>query len=411
MSFDTIEKDFKKYDIASDEIQNLRLHLKLASILHDIGHPPFSHLGEKFLDKEEIYQEILKYNDILDIEKTFKDKDNKIVGKEHELLSCFVILRKFLKILFEIDKDIDLEFIFRCIIGNLYSDEKLWQRNICINILNSDSIDVDKLDYLMRDNHMTGEIAPKMDIKRLLACLSIKDKKMKYIAKAIPAVQSVVDSRDLLYLWVYHHHISIYTDYVVGQILTKCMDLFENKRGLFAEELDRKTFFSPQAISDSLITDDDVYAQLRKVYVLALDSKADDFNAKAIVQIFERKFLKTLWKTIYEYKDFENSLIEQKIISSYEKLKELISDKNKINIIRKNMAEKLNLSEAEIFIITKYNKFYNTNTETPIYLDLHGNDRKLAELLPQKNYDKFQELAFFVFVPENKKQEAKKKFL
>lgn len=66
-----LEKDFKKYDIASDEIQNLRLHLKLASILHDIGHPPFSqHLGEKFLDKEEIYQEILKYNDILDIEKT-----------------------------------------------------------------------------------------------------------------------------------------------------------------------------------------------------------------------------------------------------------------------------------------------------------------------------------------------------
>lgn len=97
---------------------------------------------------------------------------------------------------------------------------QLEKKNICVKILNSDSIDVDKLDYLMRDNHMTGEIAPKMDIKRFLACLTISDnKKLEYVAKAIPAVQTVVDSRDLLYLWVYHHHISIYTDFVTGKIL------------------------------------------------------------------------------------------------------------------------------------------------------------------------------------------------
>ena len=67
---------------------------------------------------------------------------------------------------------------------------------------------------------MTGEIAPKMDIKRLLACLTItENKELKYVAKAIPAVQTVVDSRDILYLWVYHHHISIYTDYIIGRIL------------------------------------------------------------------------------------------------------------------------------------------------------------------------------------------------
>ena len=46
---------------------------------------------------------------------------------------------------------------------------------------------------------MTGEIAPKMDIKRLLACLTItENKELKYVAKAIPAVQTVVDSRDIL---------------------------------------------------------------------------------------------------------------------------------------------------------------------------------------------------------------------
>jgi len=52
-------------------------------------------------------------------------------------------------------------FSCRCIIGNTYPDSENWDKNICVRIISSDSIDVDKLDYLTRDNHMTGEIALK----------------------------------------------------------------------------------------------------------------------------------------------------------------------------------------------------------------------------------------------------------
>ncbi|EGQ76729.1 dGTP triphosphohydrolase, partial [Fusobacterium animalis ATCC 51191] len=178
---------------------------------------------------------------------------------------------------------------------------------------------------------MTGEIAPKMDIKRLLACLTItENKELKYIAKAIPAVQTVVDSRDLLYLWVYQHHISIYTDYVIGRILKRCMNLYDKHRGQALEEMNREEYFSPKAITDYLVTDDDVYSHLRKIYVLSLKGKTDEFNTITIKQIFERDFLKPLWKTIYEYKDFEKNLVDKKIIKSYDELEDIL--RNKMNI-------------------------------------------------------------------------------
>lgn len=405
--FDVLEDDFKKNGLKKEDTEYLRLHLKLASLMHDVGHPPFSHLGEKFLDKNEIFKNIREYSDLVNINETFLDKTGKIVGKEHELLSCYCILRNFFSILKKIKNDIDISFICRCIIGNLYLEDENWHKNICIRILNSDSIDVDKLDYLMRDNHMTGEIAPKMDIKRLLSCLTIFGRKLKFIAKAIPAVQSVVDSRDLLYLWVYHHHISIYTDYVTGKIIKKCMELYENEEGKYTEELDRSLFFSPKAITDFLISDDDVYSHLRKVYVNSLTKKSHKFNEISIKQLFERKFLSSLWKTIYEYKDFENYLINNSIIKSYDDLSLILKNENIVEKITENLRSKLNLQEGEIFIVTKYNKFYNSNKEAPIYLLLNGEDRKLSDLLPQKNFEKFHTMSFFVYVPKLCKEKAK----
>ena len=269
-------------------------------------------------------------------------------------------------------------------------------------------IDVDKLDYLTRDNHMTGEIAPKMDIKRLLACLTItENKELKYVAKAIPAVQTVVDSRDILYLWVYHHHISIYTDYIIGRILKRCMTLYDEHRGQALEEMNREEYFSPKAITDYLITDDDIYSYLRKIYVLSLERKTDDFNTITIKQIFERDFLKPLWKTIYEYKDFEKNLVDKKIIKSYDELEDILRNEKSIEDITNTLLKKLNLKEGEVFIITKYNKFYNSNKEAPISLLLNGEERKLSDLLPQKEFGKFHTMAFFVFAPKKYKEEAK----
>ncbi len=71
----------------------------------------------------------------------------------------------------------------------------------------------------------------------------------------------------------------------------------------------------------------------------------DDFNTITIKQIFERDFLKSLWKTIYEYKDFEKNLVDKKIIKSYDELEDILRNEKNIEDIINTLLKKLNLKE------------------------------------------------------------------
>lgn len=188
--FEVLEKDFRKYGLIEDRIFYLRLYIKLVGFLYDVGYLLFFYLGEKFLDKNEIIVCIKnEYFYLVDVDKIFYN-NGRLIGKEYEFLFCYCILRKFYKILKEeIDKNIDVVFICRCIIGNIYFDFENWDKNICVRIISLDLIDVDKLDYLIRDNYMIGEIVFKMDIKRLFVCfIIIENKELKYVVKVILVV-------------------------------------------------------------------------------------------------------------------------------------------------------------------------------------------------------------------------------
>lgn len=398
--WDTLLPFLRERGKREEEIFLLKEQLRFAALLHDVGHPAFSHLGEKFLEKEEICQAICEVlPNRYSMEETFYHK-GVLKGSPHELMSCYCILTKFKE---NLEENLQLDFLCRMIIGNTYPQKEKWAENICIQILNSSSIDVDKLDYLMRDNHMTGEIAPFMDVERLLASLALdEENRLCFVAKAIPAVQSVVDSRDSLYLWVYHHHISIYTDFLLGEMLKTSID---------RKHMKREDFFSPQAIAEDLIADDDVYAHLRTLYCQEKKEKRDPYLHSLSIQFFERRFLKSLWKTIYEYHDREMEWIKAGIIVDIKDLNEVLRNENCMNQLAENVRKEVNLEEGEIFFVSQHHKFYHSVQKTPIELVLKGEKRKLSELLPQKNFEKFHQLSFFFYVREDKKQEAYDSFL
>ena len=245
----------KKEKVISDQ---LIFNTCIAALLHDVGHCPFSHMGEGEFNQMQVQNKMLEvlmeYSSVfIDIPESFEKlldsfKDNKEtnLGCVHEQLSCIVIMKNYYEILstvrFESKEDnkvisIDFEFLIRCIIGMEYDVNTVEEFNkykVCnamIRLINSSIFDMDKLDYIMRDSHFTGIGTPKIDTKRLFRNMYFDDKySIFFTSKAVPSLQNMIDARDGLYMYVYNHHAVVFSDflntYIVRRI-THCMELLD----------------------------------------------------------------------------------------------------------------------------------------------------------------------------------------
>ena len=154
----------------------------LACLLHDVGHAPFSHTGEGFYlpepkdDKQTkdftIIHEQLKnaVNDEVFSSEIPETKSE--IANPHEIMSAIIGLMQY-PTLFNNSKE--KSFFARAIVGYRYKTVSLESDilNSLIDLLNSKFIDVDKLDYLMRDAYMTGFESINIDYIRLLKSLQI----------------------------------------------------------------------------------------------------------------------------------------------------------------------------------------------------------------------------------------------
>ena len=128
----------------------------LACLLHDVGHAPFSHTGEKLYLEENgdlsytyIHQTL---SDEVGTDSFRKDiPSGSGNAAPHEIMSAIVGLKAFPKY---ISSPEDKEFFARCITGYQYTqnDKESCLKNCFISLLNSKVIDVDKLDYLIRED-------------------------------------------------------------------------------------------------------------------------------------------------------------------------------------------------------------------------------------------------------------------
>ena len=156
----------------------------IACLLHDCGHAPFSHTLEFYYEhfaspSLPLKDKLLRYLS----SKEFKNDFN-TQGTQHERMSALVVCAEFnsdiknlldkYKLNIDDDKD-DVEFIARMIIGCKYQNKtKANQiKNCLIDLLNSKSIDVDKLDYIIRDSKLSGIDNMSVDVDRLLNSLTI----------------------------------------------------------------------------------------------------------------------------------------------------------------------------------------------------------------------------------------------
>ena len=250
---DNFRKKHGPCELSEEKERNIKDIFLKACLLHDIGHSPFSHTGEYFYLDEKVNNDddrsspklIADLKKLLDDQEFINDieKQQFCDPKPHEYMSAYLGLKNFSRFF----KSEDASFFVRCIIGLQYyccKDVEKQLKNACIELLNSSTIDVDKLDYLIRDIYMTGFNSINIDYERLLAGVSINELEegiqnniistknnagtnitttrhifVAFKKAAISVLENVILANDLERQWIQSHPVVLYGAFLLRVII------------------------------------------------------------------------------------------------------------------------------------------------------------------------------------------------
>ena len=171
----------KGVEITEDEEQGA----KIAILLHDVGHGPFSHALESLLVKN--------------------------LG--HETLSMMIMEELNMEMQGKLQTAID---IFK----NSYPKKFLHQ-------LISGQLDVDRMDYLTRDSFFSGVIEGMIGCDRIIKMLTVHQGELMVEEKGIYTIEEFLVSRRLMYWQVYQHKTVLSAEMTLVKILERANWLFQ----------------------------------------------------------------------------------------------------------------------------------------------------------------------------------------
>jgi len=236
-----------------------RSKIRLAALLHDLGHGPFSHLFEHALQR---------WNG----------------NFSHETVTRWII---------EEDPDISSTLgtrLSRLVLDVLPSNPGKCSDTVCADIISS-GLDADKLDYLRRDSYHVGVAYGSFDLERILHTVDVTPdgQNLCIQEKGKDAIENYRLGRYLMHAQVYEHHARIIAD----QMFLRAVEL-----ALSSNILDRSTLTKlysrsgPHAHRRFLqyyhgLTDDSVYSMILRRKA----SKAASFlNSVRERRLFKRAY-------------------------------------------------------------------------------------------------------------------------
>ena len=370
IAYETIYRSIAQ-NVKGNVLKNLDRYKEiflLACLLHDVGHAPFSHTGEDYyLNLQEKgnarYGELHKM--LIDAvgNSQFKtDVKSREMGfepaKPHEIMSAIVALRQFSE-LFRDDKE--RSFFARCITGYCYSklnkNQDIW--NCLIQLLNADVIDVDKLDYLIRDAYITGFDTVQIDYTRLLGAICLwKDEenepwRLVFHKSALSVIQNVVFAHDAERHWIQNHPVVQYEGFILNHAIEQVNRHFStaNHRLFSYETLTKEGNQLSEHIHISLLADDDLIYLIKNV--CSDETTEEYFN--------RRKRRHPIWKSEAEYRSLfycrtgENSDITNYIEKEIDDLSQYV-----INITGKDTINESTLDACKEQITELENRLEST---------------------------------------------------
>ncbi|MCD6189628.1 MAG: HD domain-containing protein [Thermococcus sp.] len=169
-------------EVELDEYE--RTLLQVGALLHDIGHGPFSHTFEQ------IYKHYVKEYDHMHL------GQNLILGKV-DIIEGEVEDRRLIPEILD-EYGIEPKEVADLVLGRCH-------KRYLGQAIHGD-VDVDQLDYLMRDAHYTGVAHGIVDFERILKTLKIHEDELLVDEKGVEAVEGMMVARSLMYSRVYFHH-------------------------------------------------------------------------------------------------------------------------------------------------------------------------------------------------------------
>ncbi|MFB5604895.1 MAG: HD domain-containing protein [Nitrosarchaeum sp.] len=224
--------------LKSDDIEVLRL----AGLLHDIGHGPFSHLFEEVIQQkkfshEDFGKEIILKSEIGDI-LSKNGYDKKLVTKI------------------------------------AFGDSKLQYMNEII----SGALSADMMDYLLRDGYFTGAEHAQIDHKRITQSLDVYKKKLALERSALYSFESMMHSRYQMFKAVYFHK----TVRAAEVMLLEALRLSDDEFGFTSFNIDEYVKLTDEYVLSTLVSSQS--SKLKRARQFAQDYQ----NRKLLKCVFER---------------------------------------------------------------------------------------------------------------------------
>jgi len=396
--YQNLIKNTKDLLLEGIDIEKYKINFWIAALMHDCGHSPFSHIFEEFYNIDKRADKFLLNQVDNKFKKDFEVKCQEI-GRpaDHEIFSAAIFLKHYSRVSRKIG--VSPILVARMITGCFHEParKKTEQfENCLIKLINSNAIDIDKLDFITRDTYHSGVNNISIDCYRLLSAVEIveHDKKLvpAFKKSALSVIQNVIDARNYLYKWIYSHHTVVYFNEILKDALTKLSQKLSppndpNKiiKFLFSKDGFERAISIDNKIKIYLPSDIDI------LYLLKLH-KEDISEAE---EIFSRKpkFV-PLWKTKAEF----DNIFKDKDLKQKSKIKAHIKDEVKGIIRNKNEREKIKIVSVK-----------------PKFAEIRGNEiyisfgeKNIEPFKGREQLDEDKEPYYYVFIPIKYKDKISK---